>query len=81
MATYAHIDRTDRRYFEDVLPDNIERLAFINFFAHVERDFKRNKRAFTTPNRLSKKPPKHRIASTQTLKEPVMPQATRLNDD
>ena len=44
MATYVEIDDADRRYFEDSLSNDTERLAFINYFTHVERDFPRNKR-------------------------------------
>jgi hypothetical protein len=46
MAAYIEVDQADRAYFEDVLRNDIERLAFIQFFTHVERDFARNRRTY-----------------------------------
>jgi hypothetical protein len=53
MAGYTEIDQTDRRYFEEPLSDGIERLAFINFFAHVERDFAKNRRKYLRSSSVS----------------------------
>jgi hypothetical protein len=47
MATYVHIDQTDLDYFEHVLQNDVERLAFINYFAHVAT-FSWNKRTSTS---------------------------------
>ena len=43
MATYMELDGTDRRYYEHALVNDTERLAFIQYFAHVERDLKKKR--------------------------------------
>lgn len=43
---YVPLDNFDRNMFDHVLSDNVERVAFINYFDHVNSNVKRHKRKY-----------------------------------
>ncbi|CAE6998736.1 hypothetical protein PTTW11_00776 [Pyrenophora teres f. teres] len=50
--TYANLDHNDRHFFDHVLANDSERVAFIRFFEHVERKDSKQKRPRTGTGRV-----------------------------